>query len=97
MLQGLRGSDPPVVGQEKFSNLREFPWRSIQRLQDRHSLRVCQGDDPGGEEQRLLKLSPERPFQERREITHNAIIKRDTIQHHAAPLSAVVVLLRSAR
>ena len=48
------------------------------------SLAACQGDDLGGEKQRLLKLLPERPSHERREVTHNAILERDTIQHHAA-------------
>jgi hypothetical protein len=46
---------------------------------------------------RLLKLSAERPCHDRSEIMHNAIVKRDTIQHHAAPTSLLVVLPGSVR
>ena len=36
------------------------------RCEDRHSLLKCQGDALGGEEQRLLELVAERPFEDRR-------------------------------
>ena len=50
--------------------------------------------------QRLLKLLPERPSHERSEVTHNAILERDTIQHHAASpfcCGGVTGLVRGAR
>ena len=69
---------------EKVSYLLELPGRSIQRPQDLHSLLERQADDLGGEEQRSPKFLSERLVHHRREVAHDAIIERDTIQHHLA-------------
>ena len=73
---------PHLSSAKKFSNLFVLPWYSLQGCQDRVLLRACQGDDLGREEQRLLKLLRKRLSHYRSEVTHNAIMDRDTIQHH---------------
>jgi hypothetical protein len=78
------GQTPALARQEKFSNLLELPWRSIQCCEDGDSLVECQCDDFGGEEQRLLKLPSELPLEDRDKPVHNAIVERDTCKNHLA-------------
>ena len=72
---GLRqaGRDPGAR-EEAFPNLVVLLRQSLEGRQDRRSFLGRESDDLGREEQRLLELVREWPFDDSRKPTHDAIV-----------------------